>query len=208
MSKLYPFLGIIIVSLFFIGISPFFALGLTQQYWSFTSAHPSINGSSCGDHVCLPGKNPSFWLQYIQSHKPLKLQAVNSPQSLDIIAPDGTCNISGTLVNGGKCNVPQMVLSPSDYGMLQQNPAIMAVININPTQASPTTKICDIDNWIVIHEDGYFPLIANVTNLIDPPNCIPVPAPVPEFSGISFLVMGIAVMITISITALITKNKK
>lgn len=156
---------------------------------AFNQPTPQVD-VTCGDHICSNGENPQFWLQYMQWEQWIsvhysvhRLSAVHTAQSLDIIAPDGTCNLTGVVVNGGSCSIPAIIVSAATYNNMTMNPAIMAVINIQPTQGAPTTSYCDIANWIIDAEDGYTANIVNETQLIDPPYCHvqpPQPQPSPQ----------------------------
>lgn len=169
------------------------------QYWTFVKA-TSTTDYVCGDHVCHPNESPIFWKYYQQwqAYKTAnagKFKLVHVPQSIEIFAPDGICDITGTINTDGSCTTPSMVVSAATYNNLTMDPAIMAIPpnDIQPTQAAPTTTFCQIANWIILNEDGYYSNIANETALVDPPYCNGPPLPVPEFGPLDMITLGIAI---------------
>lgn len=198
---------LVAVTLIALGLTPgILAVNAQQVQANTVYQHERVINTPnavCGDHVCHVGESAVFFKFYKQwqIYKAIHAgyRAVNVPQSLDIMAPDGTCNITGQITTNGDCTVPQMVVSQATYASLQSDPFVGAVIHINPTQAQPTTTFCQIANWIVVNEDGYFSNIANKTALVDPPSCNG-PVPVPEFGDVALFVMVIAIITGIAIT--------
>jgi hypothetical protein len=147
--------------------------------------------------------NPLFekyyqeWQTYKAAHFVKgKYTLVYVPQSIDIIAPDGSCNINGTLLPNG-CSVGSLIVSAATYNNLTTNPAIMAIPpnDIQPTQGTPTTSYCQIANWIILNEDGYFSNIENVTALVDPPYCGGIiPSPEFNFPAIAFVIGTLSII--------------
>lgn len=175
------------------------------QYWTFAKA-TSINDYVSGTNVCHSSENPNFCKYYGQSLYGLKtshkLTLVKVPQSINIYAPDGTCNITGIINTDGSCSIPSMVVSAADYNSLTMDPFVGAVpaSQTFPTQAQPTTTFCQIANWIILNEDGYFANIVNETSLIDPPYCNGPPVPVPEFGMLDIITLGVAMAALAAVT--------
>ena len=114
------------------------------------------------------------------------------------------------------------IISKDNFTSLQNNIATMAVVNIYPTNAQPSSNYCPIAKEILLGQDGYLGLIYNqttnkdMTSFVYPPYCYietgknPINGqgliPSPEFPGILFLIMGISVMSVIAVTALHRKT--
>lgn len=107
----------------------------------------------------------------------------------NMFMPDGTCNQHGTInPTDGTCNVKQLQLSDDNMTQLRMNPGVFAIRDIGNT-ASPNINYCPVGLFSVLHEDGYFYKVKNVTNYMYPDFCIketgPNPFPVPEFGSIA-----------------------
>lgn len=122
----------------------------------------------------------------------------------NMFMPDGKCNVSGTMdTSSGNCNVKSLQLSDDNMTQLKMNPGVFAIRDIGNT-ASPNINYCPVGLFSVLHEDGYFYKVKNVTNYMYPDFCIketgPNPFPVPEFGMITGIVAAIAVLSVIVFT--------
>jgi len=116
-------------------------------------------------------------------------------------------------------NVIDGIFSQDNFTNLKQNPAVMAVMNIYTTTASPTLNYCPIALYILNNQGipEYLNHFYNVTNHVDltgyvyPDSCIiesgPNPInghhviPVPEFPQVGIIVLAIGILSLIIFTA-------
>lgn len=186
-----------------VGISFMFPFPAVNAYeLTFTKASSTWGNGACGDHECQTNENPHWWLKYLQSefnHRQT-FQISQTPVSLDIFMPDGTCNIQGVLNPDGTCSYPTMIISAVDFQTLKGNPAIMAVTNIQAIQGKPSVDYCTLTNWIVISEDGYWNSVSKFADLINPPYCHG-PHPVPEYGQTVAIVLASVITIGVILSA-------
>lgn len=108
---------------------------------------------------------------------------------MDIMAPDGTCNISGVFTPSGTCTKPSVVLSNIDFNTLQTNISVLAVVNIQQS-AMPAQDYCQVAIWTWDTQGSVFQSKYN-ESLVVPPYCN---SPVPEFGPVASIVLIIAVL--------------
>lgn len=169
----------------------------------FVASFGIANATSLTFDRCYTSQN-HHCMEYLpgQNHN-----ITGAPQnwSFTIIDPDGTCNITGHLDNQGNCNVQSKILSDKNFTALKSSPFIGTVKDIFSTSSGPLTNYCPIALANLVHQDGYFDKIKNVTNLIYPDYCTketgPNPFPVPEFAQVVTIVAAIGVLSAIVFTS-------
>jgi|SRR6185312_7447341 len=133
----------------------------------------STKYESCIDYM----HNGTSCFQYEQ---PLKLspnQTAGLNWSMDIIAPNNTCNIKGTIIGStGGCTYSSIVLTQADFDLLKQNPSVLAVVRIQQS-GMPSQDYCPVALWTWASQDDSFKAKYNET-LVVPQKCL---NPVPEF---------------------------
>lgn len=125
-----------------------------------------------------------------------------SSWTFNMFMPDGICNVKGMMnPTDGTCNVKPLQLSDGNMTLLKMNPGVFAIRDIGNVNDA-NINYCPVGLSSVLHEDGYFYKVKNVTNYMYPDFCIketgPNPFPVPEFP-VAALVMAVIVSLVIVI---------
>ena len=111
--------------------------------------------------------------------------------TMDIIAPNNTCNIFGNITPQGACTYHSIVLTNDDFNLLKQNPSVLAVINIQ-NSAMTAQDYCPVAQWTWDSQDQAFKdKYASMKNLVVPDKCNP--QPIPEFPLVPSLILVVAV---------------
>ena len=101
--------------------------------------------------------------------------------SMDIIAPNNTCNINGVIIGStGGCTAKSIVLSQTDFDTLKSNPSVLAVVRIQQS-GMPSQDYCPVALWTWFSQDDSFKAKYNET-LVVPQRCL---NPVPEFGPVA-----------------------
>lgn len=140
------------------------------------------------------GDKPTF--SYLPSYPHLPFKTPLN-WSIDVMAPDGSCNIKGTINNNdGTCTAPSIILSDNDFTTFKNGIAVLAVVHIQQV-AMPAQNYCPVAQWVWTTQDDTF-RNKYPENLVVPSSCGVV---VPEFGPIAALVMAIAIMSIIVIAS-------
>lgn len=140
------------------------------------------------------GDKPTF--SYLPSYPHLSFKTAPN-WSMDVMAPDGTCNIKGTINNNdGTCSAPSIVLTDTDFTTFKNGIAILAVVHIQQV-AMPAQNYCPVAQWVWTTQDDTF-RNKYPENLVVPSSC---GAVVPEFGPTAAIVLAIAIVSIISISA-------
>jgi predicted secreted protein with PEFG-CTERM motif len=150
----------------------------------------SYNFDDCGFENCfvyLPTENTDV----------PNLQ-INPNWMIDVIMPDGTCNITGILQTNGSCSSPSLILSNDNFTAFKNNVAVMTVV-FHKTNIIHTDPYCPLAEFSWNHQDGYAYKTVNLKQYVIPSYCNPIV--VPEFGPVASLVLVIAIVSVVAVTA-------
>jgi hypothetical protein len=157
---------------------PAFAVSDNYGVTSITTTDPNI---------CLNAiKHGITCYQYDQPNVG-KVTASNSNWTMDIMAPDWTCNILGGILSDGSCSYKPVILSNDNFTTLKSDPAVLGVIHIQ-NSAMTTQNYCPVAIWTWNTQDDAFKTkYLPQKNLVIPDSCNP--QPIPEFPLIPSLIL-------------------
>lgn len=155
------------------------------------SAIGSTSAFAVSDNYCLDQMHKG-----IQCYSYLQSYTVSPPGSnlgwtMDIIAPNNTCNIFGNITPMGACTFRSIVLSDIDFNTLKSNPSVLAVINIQ-NSAMTAQDYCPVAQWTWDSQDDAFKTkYQSLKNLIIPDRCNT--QPIPEFPLVPALILVLSI---------------
>lgn len=198
MQKLNLFFGVALL---------FVLLGVNSAFGFQDYSHTHSIVKICGDHICASGEYVQLQrtLNNAQRGSAIDFQLANLSRPIfEYGAPNESTNGESRPNFIMDIHIPNhvdyygVVLSYDDFQTLKTNIGIMAVIGITTTNLPENTNYCNLATAIWNGQDASFKAKYSV-NLVIPPTCNI--APVPEFSHIAFIVMLVAMISGIVITA-------
>lgn len=169
-----------------------FTIGGTGTIYASSDLNYSYPPLTVSDpNICLNAiKHGVTCYQYDQPNVG-KVTASNSNWTMDIMAPDWTCNIFGGILADGSCNYKPVILSNDNFTSLKSNPSVLGVIHIQ-NSAMTAQAYCPVAIWTWNTQDDAFKTkYLPQKNLVIPDSCNP--QPIPEFPLVPSLILVVAV---------------